>query len=113
MIDLSVKCDAFVVHLNLHPSLPAPVPRNQDRNTVLDVDFDIELGNTADEAKDDPGKTTALTRLRWNGGQMCSDRPCDGGRHMTSGRVRLSNAPPALLTPSCASVCLLLVCDND
>lgn len=32
------------------------VPRNQDVNTVLDIDFDIELGNTADEAKDDPGK---------------------------------------------------------
>ncbi|XP_036971405.1 nephronectin a isoform X1 [Acanthopagrus latus] len=30
------------------------IPRNHDRNTVLGVDFDIELGNTADEAKDDP-----------------------------------------------------------
>lgn len=32
------------------------VPRNNGHNTVLDTDFDIELGNTADEAKDDPGK---------------------------------------------------------
>uniref|UniRef100_H3C283 Nephronectin a n=1 Tax=Tetraodon nigroviridis TaxID=99883 RepID=H3C283_TETNG len=30
------------------------IPRNHDRNTVLDIDFDIELGNTADESKDDP-----------------------------------------------------------
>ncbi|KAF3852555.1 hypothetical protein F7725_005910 [Dissostichus mawsoni] len=30
------------------------IPRNHDRNTVLGVDFDIELGNTAEEAKDDP-----------------------------------------------------------
>ncbi|XP_036809935.1 nephronectin a isoform X7 [Oncorhynchus mykiss] len=29
------------------------IPRNHDHNTVLGVDFDIELGNTADEAKDD------------------------------------------------------------
>lgn len=41
---------------------PSTVPRNQDRNTVLDVDFDIELGNTADEAKDDPGNTPTRTR---------------------------------------------------
>lgn len=32
------------------------VPRNPNHNTILDADFDIELGNTADEAKDDPGK---------------------------------------------------------
>lgn len=38
------------------PPLLSSVPRNHDRNTVLGVDFDIELGNTADEAKDDPGK---------------------------------------------------------
>ncbi|XP_022049429.2 nephronectin a isoform X1 [Acanthochromis polyacanthus] len=30
------------------------IPRNPGHNTVLDIDFDIELGNTADEAKDDP-----------------------------------------------------------
>ncbi|XP_045578842.1 nephronectin isoform X8 [Salmo salar] len=30
------------------------IPRNHDHNTVLGVDFDIELGNTADESKDDP-----------------------------------------------------------
>ncbi|CAI5680546.1 nephronectin a isoform X1 [Oreochromis niloticus] len=30
------------------------IPRNPSGNTVLDIDFDIELGNTADEAKDDP-----------------------------------------------------------
>ncbi|XP_043969120.1 nephronectin a isoform X5 [Gambusia affinis] len=30
------------------------IPRNNGHNTVLDTDFDIELGNTADEAKDDP-----------------------------------------------------------
>ncbi|KAM4584331.1 nephronectin a isoform 2-T2 [Odontesthes bonariensis] len=30
------------------------IPRNHGQNTVLDTDFDIELGNTADEAKDDP-----------------------------------------------------------
>uniref|UniRef100_A0A8C2XS07 Nephronectin a n=1 Tax=Cyclopterus lumpus TaxID=8103 RepID=A0A8C2XS07_CYCLU len=30
------------------------IPRNHGHNTVLGVDFDIELGNTADEAKDDP-----------------------------------------------------------
>ncbi|CAB1327331.1 unnamed protein product, partial [Coregonus sp. 'balchen'] len=29
------------------------IPRNNGHNTVLGVDFDIELGNTADEAKDD------------------------------------------------------------
>uniref|UniRef100_A0A673W0V7 Nephronectin a n=1 Tax=Salmo trutta TaxID=8032 RepID=A0A673W0V7_SALTR len=29
------------------------IPRNPDHNTVLGIDFDIELGNTADEAKDD------------------------------------------------------------
>ncbi|MEQ2315549.1 hypothetical protein AMECASPLE_023544 [Ameca splendens] len=29
------------------------VPRNHGHNTVLDTDFDIELGNTADEPKDD------------------------------------------------------------
>ncbi|XP_014911235.1 nephronectin a isoform X1 [Poecilia latipinna] len=30
------------------------IPRNNGHNTVLDTDFDIELGNTADKAKDDP-----------------------------------------------------------
>ncbi|KAM9856574.1 nephronectin a isoform 2-T3 [Aulostomus maculatus] len=30
------------------------IPRNHDHNTVLGIDFDIELGNTADEARDDP-----------------------------------------------------------
>ncbi|XP_077965201.1 nephronectin a isoform X1 [Gasterosteus aculeatus] len=30
------------------------IPRNHGNNAVLGVDFDIELGNTADEAKDDP-----------------------------------------------------------
>lgn len=30
------------------------IPRNHGHNTVLDIDFDIELGNTADEARDDP-----------------------------------------------------------
>ncbi|KAI3353133.1 hypothetical protein L3Q82_019683 [Scortum barcoo] len=30
------------------------IPRNHGHNTVLGIDFDIELGNTADEAKDDP-----------------------------------------------------------
>ncbi|XP_053711585.1 nephronectin a isoform X2 [Synchiropus splendidus] len=30
------------------------IPRNNDQNTVFGFDFDIELGNTADEAKDDP-----------------------------------------------------------
>ncbi|KAL1023806.1 hypothetical protein UPYG_G00046470 [Umbra pygmaea] len=29
------------------------IPRNHGDNTVLGIDFDIELGNTADEAKDD------------------------------------------------------------
>uniref|UniRef100_A0A674A5W4 Nephronectin a n=1 Tax=Salmo trutta TaxID=8032 RepID=A0A674A5W4_SALTR len=29
------------------------IPRNHDHNTVLGIDFDIELGNTADESKDD------------------------------------------------------------
>ncbi|KAM7394355.1 hypothetical protein PAMP_021166 [Pampus punctatissimus] len=37
-----------------------PVPRNHDRNTVLGIDFDIELGNTADEAKDDPVHSSHL-----------------------------------------------------
>ncbi|XP_071383394.1 nephronectin a isoform X1 [Centroberyx affinis] len=30
------------------------IPRNHGHNGVLGIDFDIELGNTADEAKDDP-----------------------------------------------------------
>ncbi|XP_029353151.1 nephronectin a isoform X9 [Echeneis naucrates] len=30
------------------------IPRNHGHNNVLGIDFDIELGNTADEAKDDP-----------------------------------------------------------
>ncbi|KAJ3614451.1 hypothetical protein NHX12_018023 [Muraenolepis orangiensis] len=30
------------------------IPRNNDHNTVLDVDFAIELGNTADEPNDQP-----------------------------------------------------------
>lgn len=38
------------------------VPRNPSGNTVLDIDFDIELGNTADEAKDDPGKQNTFDR---------------------------------------------------
>lgn len=37
------------------------VPRNNGQNTVLDTDFDIELGNTADEASDDPGKMICMT----------------------------------------------------
>lgn len=36
------------------------VPRNHGHNTVFGgTDFDIELGNTADEAKDDSGKRSA------------------------------------------------------
>ncbi|KAK7912871.1 hypothetical protein WMY93_013082 [Mugilogobius chulae] len=31
------------------------IPRNPGHNAVLGIDFDIELGNTADESKDDPG----------------------------------------------------------
>lgn len=46
-------------YLNLRLS---PVPRNHGNNAVLGVDFDIELGNTADEAKDDPGERQTLDR---------------------------------------------------
>ncbi|KAJ8407571.1 hypothetical protein AAFF_G00274280 [Aldrovandia affinis] len=31
------------------------IPRNHGQNNVFGIDFDIELGNTADEAKDDSG----------------------------------------------------------
>lgn len=50
------------VYLNLCLPLVFSVPRNHDRNTILGIDFDIELGNTADEAKDDPGKQIAFDR---------------------------------------------------
>ncbi|KAM6972658.1 nephronectin a isoform 2-T2 [Aplochiton taeniatus] len=30
------------------------IPRSQDQNTILGIDFDIELGNTAEQAQDDP-----------------------------------------------------------
>lgn len=47
---------SLILYLNPYLSPLSAVPRNHDHNTVLDIDFDIELGNTADEAKDDPGK---------------------------------------------------------
>ncbi|XP_037396810.1 nephronectin isoform X2 [Pygocentrus nattereri] len=31
------------------------IPRNRGENSVFDLDFDIELGNTAEYARDDPG----------------------------------------------------------
>lgn len=46
----------LILYLNLRLSPFSSVPRNHGHNTVLGIDFDIELGNTADEAKDDPGK---------------------------------------------------------
>lgn len=36
------------------------VPRNHGQNNVLGIDLDIELGNTEEEFKDDPGK-----KLMW------------------------------------------------
>lgn len=32
------------------------VPRNHGQNNVFGIDLDIELGNTEEEFKDDPGK---------------------------------------------------------
>lgn len=46
----------LILYLNPRLSLLSSVPRNNGHNTVLGIDFDIELGNVADEAKDDPGK---------------------------------------------------------
>lgn len=54
------------------------VPRNPSGNTVLDIDFDIELGNTADEAKDDPGKQNTFDRD--NQQQHSSSSSNDDGR---------------------------------
>lgn len=52
----------LICNLNLRLSPLSSVPRNHDHNTVLGIDFDIELGNTADEAKDDPGKYNTFDR---------------------------------------------------
>lgn len=49
---------------------PLLVPRNHGQNNVLDIDLDIELGNTEEELKDDPGKRRLnlfLLKLRMDG----------------------------------------------
>lgn len=54
-----------VLILYLNPCLPhlSLVPRNHGHNTIFGgTDIDIELGNTADEAKDDPGKHNTFDR---------------------------------------------------
>lgn len=64
------KYNTFVNPLSKPFSPLFSVPRNHGHNTVLGVDFDIELGNTADGAKDDPGKHNTIDRD--NQHQPCS-----------------------------------------
>lgn len=49
------------LHVLIFTLFPSSVPRNPNPNTVLD--FDIELGNTADEAKDDAGKILSASHI--------------------------------------------------
>lgn len=62
-----------ILNLNLRLSRLSAVPRNHGHNTVLDIDFDIELGNTADEAKDDPGKRKTPGRGRLAAALLTAD----------------------------------------
>ncbi|KAL6483973.1 hypothetical protein MHYP_G00088460 [Metynnis hypsauchen] len=41
--------------LTQRPRGDVHIPRNRGENSVFDLDFDIELGNTAEYARDDPG----------------------------------------------------------
>lgn len=39
------------------------VPRNDGQNNMFGIDIDIELGNTEEEVKDDPGKNEPIVSL--------------------------------------------------
>lgn len=58
---MNIYNTVIIIYPNLFLS---SVPRNHDQNTVLGSDFDIELGNTADEVRDDPGEHNAHNAAR-------------------------------------------------
>ncbi|XP_030644065.1 nephronectin a [Chanos chanos] len=73
------------------------IPRNPDRNNVLGIDFDIELGNTEDELSDDPNVDSLSCSfdhglcdwIQDRGGDLHWETTADpsGGRYLTISEV--------------------------
>ncbi|KAG9269378.1 nephronectin-like [Astyanax mexicanus] len=69
------------------------IPRNRGENSVFDLDFDIELGNTAEFARDDPGAGSLSCSFDQGVCSWMTDREGDvrwetvndpeGGRYLT------------------------------
>ncbi|XP_072552315.1 nephronectin [Salminus brasiliensis] len=91
------------------------IPKNQGENSVFDLDFDIELGNTAEFARDDPGAgslrcsfdqgvcswmTDREGDVRWEtvtdpeGGRYLTVAEAVTGRRFKGARLTIPLAPP-------------------
>ncbi|XP_076846251.1 nephronectin-like [Brachyhypopomus gauderio] len=110
--------DNRIQDITQRPRGDVHIPRNSGENSLFDLDFDIELGNTGEYARDDPGSGSASCSfdhgvcswmtdsegdLHWEavddpaGGRYLKVSEATTGRSVKGARLTVPLAPP--LTP--------------